>query len=131
MKYDPTLVAPTPVIAAALKRRSIRRARRVDRQAKGGGGCKKSADNYVAKSPLTAGQNTGNRPGAGAPSGNRNASRHGYASAAAKARDKLIKARFRELDRAIDLIVPIWRSGGDVDAQCARTLALVRGLEAP
>lgn len=124
MKRDLSLSAPTPVISAALRRSP-------GRVAIGGGGTKNFADNYVAKSPLTSGQNSGNRLGAGAPPGNRNALRHGFASAAAKARNGLIIRRFRELYRAIDAIVPIWRAGGDGQAQSRHAYDLMLTLEDP
>jgi hypothetical protein len=114
MKHDPSLSAPTPVIAAALRRP---RRRAVDKF-KRGRGVKILTDNYVAKTGLTGGGNSGNRIGAGAPRGNSNALRHGYRTAAAETRRKRTVVLFRKLNRAIDAIVPTIRAGGDWRAQC-------------
>jgi hypothetical protein len=119
MKMKPESV--TPVIAAALRRRPRRRAG----TAKGGRGAKKSTDNYVAETAPTIGLNSGNVAGAGAPSGNSNALKHGYRTAAADVRRKRATALFRELYCAIDAIVPVMRAGGDWQEQCAHASDLM------
>jgi hypothetical protein len=66
MKQDRSVPHLSPVIAAA-RRRPVRRG-------EGGGGYGKTKNNYVAEKSLSAGRNSGNRKGAGAPAGNFNAS---------------------------------------------------------
>ena len=126
MKRDLSLTAPTAILAAALRKRPGSRPRRVSKLVEGGGGIKKSKNNFVAIATLSGGKNTGNRSGAGAKAGNRNAVRTGEHTATArqdKARWRRLMAR---LDLALEAVVTTHRSGSDPSSALRRVTALVR-----
>jgi hypothetical protein len=74
MKRDSNPVT-TPVIAAAMRRRRAGRGTRFE----------EVENNYVAQTRVTIGHNSGNRKGAGARPGNRNAETHGATTAEMRA----------------------------------------------
>jgi len=126
MKHDTGSSAPTPVIAAALRRRPGLRRRRTLKPVEGGGGIKKSENNFIAIDTLSGGKTSGNRSGAGARVGNRNAVRTGEHTATArqdKARWRRLMAR---LDLALEAVVTTHRSGSDPSPALRRVTALVR-----
>jgi hypothetical protein len=123
MKRTLSLAAPTPVIAAALRRRPVVRSGTVAEGGKGPPPIKKIENNYVASKRVRVGHNSGNRPGARA--GNRNALRTGEHTAAARADRERWRQLFGELDVALDAVVAAHRANVDPSAALLRVDAVV------
>ena len=120
MKQDRSAPHLSPVIAAARRRRPTLRARRALGMGPGGEGCKKYENNYVANSRLSIGHNSGNRSGAGAAPGNRNAVRSGHDTAEVRADRRYWRILFHRLDAILTALVAIERAGGDTSVVCRK-----------
>jgi hypothetical protein len=110
----------SPVIAAARLRRPALRARRASGPGPRGEGCKKCENNYLANPRLSIGHNSGNRRGAGAAPGNRNALRSGHDTAEARADRRYWRILFHKLDAILTALVAVELAGGDSSVVCRK-----------
>lgn len=121
MKQTRSAAHLPPVIAAARRRRVTRRVRSAaSDQREGGRGYKKYENNYVANSRLSIGHNSGNRKGAGAAPGNRNALSTGHDTAEARAERRYWRSFGHRADAILKAIVAAERAGGDSASACGR-----------
>jgi len=125
MKRDLSLTAPTPVLAAALRRRPGVRRRKGAERAKGGGGYVFFENNFVSIAGVSPGPNSGNASGAGARPGNRNALRTGEHTASTRAYDAHLRRLLERFDEALDHVTAAHQAGIDPRAALRRMHRLV------